>query len=344
MEINIDINNFLCRVYSQLSHDELATLRTTVLIDEFEQSLKSKENYQEAIQHMFNKCPIIKDYLKLYALPTPGDWPTWFYQKKLIAQCSDSTVHAIIPEQGPFHVFLNLQEDIIKMYHFMLKPIYKDIFGSELPIKPKPYRVNILINAVFLGWLKIRSKTINKFKLCKDVEYSCLLHVLEEVMPLGFCFYSLIYRSGNLDNYVEAMLRLLVLFIVWKRKHYHKSTLSMLSDLWYHKDNFKDYYTLKKSWMTLITEKKVEIWHSMLRHNIQVYDKADQINSKAVAIAASKSEQNFQQIFLKPYKRGFSEKDMSIVAGKSAQVLLSTIKAIGKNLGKSKKVICNIMH
>ena len=316
----------------------MCTLQTTTLIDEFEQPLKSMEDYEKALTHILSKCPNLKNYLQHFVLPTPGDWPTWFYQKKLIAQRSNLSLHSIIPEQGPFHVFLNLQEDIVKMYHFILKPIYKEIFGSDLPLKPKPYRINILINAVFLGWLKIRSKVLQKFKLCKDIEFSCILHMLEEAMPIGFCLYSLVYRSGVLSDYVEVMLRLLVLFIVWKRKHYHKSTLSMLSDLWHHKENLKKYYDLKKYWMTLITEKKVEIWHSVLRHNIQVYDKADQIQSKAIALAASKSEQDFQAQFLKPYKRGCTEKDLSMIAGKSAEVLLSTIKAIGQNLGKSEKV------
>ena len=307
------------------------------------------EDYQAAIHHIFCQCPDLQTYLQLYVLPAPGDWPTWFYQKKLIAQSNNPSIHSIIPEQGPFHVFLNLQEDIIKMYHFIFGTVYHKIFGSDLPLKPKPFRVNILITAVFLGWLKIRTKVLQKFKLCKDIEYACLLHLLEEVIPLGFFHYSLIFRSGDLERYVETMLRLLILFIIWKRKHYDRSTLSMLSDLWHHKQKFPNYFNLKKLWMTLITEKKVEIWHSVLRNNIQVYDNAQQIKSKATAIAASKSEQCFQKAFVKPYSRGCSEKDMSIIAGKSAEVLLSTIKSVGKNLGKSKQVcssrlLCKFFH
>ena len=32
----------------------------------------------------------------------------------------------------------------------------------------------------------IRDKILQKFKLCKDIEYVCLLHILEEVLPLVF--------------------------------------------------------------------------------------------------------------------------------------------------------------
>lgn len=69
-----------------------------------------------------------------------------------------------------------------------------------------------------------------------------------------------------------------------------------------------------------------------------MYDKGEQIRSKATAIAASKSEQNFQQTFIHAYKRGCSEKDFSLIAGKAAEVLLSKFKEVGQNLGKSKQV------
>ena len=86
----------------------------------------------------------------------------------------------------------------------------------------------------------------------------------------------------------------------------------------------------------------------MLRSIIQVYDKAAEIRAKATSFAASKSEQRFQTNFTKPYSRGLSDNDLSIIAGKAAEVhvLLSTIKKVGQNLGKSKQVdtINNILN
>lgn len=84
----------------------------------------------------------------------------------------------------------------------------------------------------------------------------------------------------------------------------------------------------------------------MLRSIIQVYDKAVEIRAKATSFAASKSEQRFHTNFTKPYSRGFSNNDLSIIAGKAAEVLLSTIKKVGQNLGKSKQVdtINNILN
>lgn len=340
--IRLTIGHFFYhfRVYSGLSHDDLCTLETTLLIDEFEQPLKSMEDYKKALCHVLECAPDLHQYLQKFVLPAPGDWPTWYYQKKIIAQelNENSNFLSIIPEQGPFHVFLNLQEDVLKMYHFILAKVYKDIFGSDLPTKPKPFRIHLLITAVFLGWLKIRSKVLAKFKLCKDIEYACFLHLLDEVIPISFYHYPVTFRSGDLDCYIATMLRLLVLFIIWKRKHYDRSTLSMLSDLCYHKMFFPAYYNLKKLWMVLITEKKVEIWNGVLRRNIQKHNSAQEIQNKATIIAASKSNKSFQDHFANQYTRGNSEKDISVVAGKAAKVILLLIKRIGQNLGKSKQV------
>lgn len=71
----------------------------------------------------------------------------------------------------------------------------------------------------------------------------------------------------------------------------------------------------------------------MLRSIIQVYDKTADIRAKATSFAASKSEQRFHTNFTNAYSRGFSNNDLSIIAGKVAEVLQSTIEKVGQNLG-----------
>ncbi|XP_048579707.1 uncharacterized protein LOC116614556 [Nematostella vectensis] len=207
------------RVYSGLLHDELCTLESTNLIDEFEQSLKSMEDYKSAIDHIFLCCPQLEHYLKKFVVPAPGDWPTWFYQKKLIAQevNADASFLSVIPEQGPFHVFLNLQDVVVTIYDFLFKKVYKETFGSDLPNKPKPFRVSLVITAVFLAWGKLRDKVLLKFKLCKYIEYASILFLLDEVVPISFFHYPVTFRSGDMESYITMMLKLSLLFIIWKK-------------------------------------------------------------------------------------------------------------------------------
>ena len=125
-------------------------------------------------------------------LPPP---PTWFYFKKLIvlAVNEDSALLSMVPEQGPSHVTLNVQEDIMQIYHFVLSHVYWETFGSELPHKPKPFQINLLWNAIFLGWLQLRTKVLQKFQLCKDTGFACRLYLLDEFIPLSFFHYPVIF-------------------------------------------------------------------------------------------------------------------------------------------------------
>lgn len=107
-------------MYSDPSTEDLETLETCLLIDEFEQDLKSMDNYKTALEHVLNKCPQLREYSKNFILPLPADWPGWYYPKKLIENGWNSSI-SIIPEQGPFHVCLNAYEDVVYHLKFFLK-------------------------------------------------------------------------------------------------------------------------------------------------------------------------------------------------------------------------------
>lgn len=216
--------------------------------------------------------------------------------------------------------------------------LYTAVFGSTLPQKPKPFRANLILTGTLCGWFLIRRKVLDKFQFCKDIEYLYLLNLLEEVLPMAFYHYELVFRSGDLDNYIEMMLRLAILFIIWERHHYDRATLSMLSDLEHQKRNFPQYYNFKKQWFTILTEKKVEIWHSLLRYHIMAHYTAAEIRNTAITLASSKTATAFFSAFARPYKRGNSEKNMKKVSGKIAEVLLDLFKKVARNAGKSKKV------
>ena len=65
---------------------ELDLLSNTWLADEFQQSLKSMGNYRKAINHITEVSPSLQEYIKKNLLFLAGDWPTWYYNKKIICQ------------------------------------------------------------------------------------------------------------------------------------------------------------------------------------------------------------------------------------------------------------------
>lgn len=174
---------------------------------------------------------------------------------------------SVVPWQGPFHVSFNAQQNVVVIYRCLFEPLYKAIFGErkKLAKKPKPYRISTLITACFGGWQMIRETVLQHFgQRYKDLQYAMLLHLLDEVVPLVFYFYTVVFRGGNYDFYKSALHRMAVLFIIHCRRHYDKATLCQLSDM-LHNENNQAMHDVQRSFLNILTEKKVEIFHSVLR-------------------------------------------------------------------------------
>ena len=214
-------SKFFCRVYDGTSQDDLATLATCTVLDVFEQDLKSKENYKDAIFYLFNMHQSLETYAKCNILPLPADWPGFYHPKKLIAQGRETRISNIVPEQGLFHVYLNAIEDVVLIFKFFFNEMYKFVFGGILPQKPKPFRCSLCVTAASLGWILVRDKVLPKFGLYKSHEFASILYLLDHVVPLVFFHYQT-FRSGNMEEYECLMAQLAILFISWQRRHYNQ--------------------------------------------------------------------------------------------------------------------------
>lgn len=117
-------------------------------------------------------------------------------------------------------------------YHFQvfLWHALQDCFGTDLPHKPKSYKVTLCLTAALLGWLQIWEKVLQKFRICKDHKYVSVIYLLEHLLPSVFFQYK-IFRGGDIVEYENLMVQVAVLFICWERRHYNKSILYFLSDM-----------------------------------------------------------------------------------------------------------------
>ena len=64
----------------------METLATSWLVDEFQQTLHSKNDYAAALDHTLTMCPELEEYMTEYQMVVTGDYPTWKYNKKLVAE------------------------------------------------------------------------------------------------------------------------------------------------------------------------------------------------------------------------------------------------------------------
>jgi len=172
------------------------------------------------------------------------------------------------PQQGPLHVLLNSQEDLVQVYHPWFDQLYKICFGTnnQLPQKPKPFRVSTLIAAAFGGWLQVRDIVIPFLQaIKKDPETQALLLLMEELIPLTVFYYNVYFRGGHYEQWKEATTRLGIMYIGQKRKNYDKATMSRLSDLLFEEANNRSFNNIFRDWLNVITEKKVSNWEMAFR-------------------------------------------------------------------------------
>ena len=102
----------------------------------------------------------------------------------------------------------------------------------------------------------MRKGVMKTFKLCKDADFALLKHLLDDLLPLIFFFYSTVIRGGNYHLWKNSMIRLAFMFLTQKRHHYDKSTISVISDLIHCETVIPDWKERFKSHLNIFTEKK----------------------------------------------------------------------------------------
>lgn len=129
-------------------------------------------------------------------------------------------IRQLKPQQGPLHVLLNSQEDLVKVHHALFSELYTACFGqhAKLAKKPKPFRISSLVAIAFGGWLQVREMVIEALRpIQKDPEVQALLYLLEELVPLVITYDNVNFRGGQYNRWKEATTRLGSMFIVQKR-------------------------------------------------------------------------------------------------------------------------------
>ncbi|RIB05048.1 hypothetical protein C2G38_2281924 [Gigaspora rosea] len=98
---------------------------------------------------------------------------------------------------GPLHVSLNSREQVIMMHHPFFEKLFYFVFGKKkLAKKPRPWRVNLLLELARNGWLIIKDKIIEKFgRACKNIEYRAIVDLFDNLVPATLDVYAILFQS-----------------------------------------------------------------------------------------------------------------------------------------------------
>lgn len=342
-------DNLVSYCYDADIHEkrEERQLKNTLLIDFINLELKSTEGYIEAIK-VIESIPMFRNYLPKKALGIPADWPGQIFPRRAIVMQQHPLQKNVIPEfvksfipiMGPLHVSLNSRETVVLLFHGFFNSVYKYIFGSskKLAEKPRPWRINQLLQITSDAWKKVSPYVIDKIEptCLRDVEYLMLKTLLDDAIPLVLDIYSTIFRSGNLDNYIEACVRVWCLFARFKRRNYNKAPLLFLSDVWYWKSiNHPIIDTLKMHLVTF-NDYPVENYHSLIRRQTRETDNDEQLTKAARVIDHLRRDNIFRNSFVSKKRYPYCKKDLAGLTNKASCFLLELFTKVKYNVGKSK--------
>ena len=232
-------------------------------------------------------------------------------------------IQGLIPMIGPLHIGLNAQEDVMVVYHSFFKYVYEGIFtSSKLADNPKTWRVSLIFEIVYGGWLEIRSAVLETFQFCKSTELSWLLILLDNYLPLVLSIYSVTFKLNKFSEYKNAMVRVWTMFLCFKRKNYNKTPLIWLSQMEYWQKNNMKLFQLYSNNLAGIDEYRVENTHSIIRGNTNKQDTPEALSKKAKALFASKRTlHNFKSSFATPKNYTFSCNQLESLKVSAAKVL-----------------------
>ena len=253
-----------------------------------EQGLHSVEDYIKAITLILSINNKTR-HLDNCVAPLVADWPgQLFVRKALYMKPPPRNIEPFLPILGPLHLSLNSREHVFLVHYSFFEKLFYFVFGSgkTLAKKPRPWRINLILELTRNGWVKIRDKIIEKFgKTCKDLEYRTTIDLLDNIVPATLDIYANLFRAGLFDEYVETVFRIWTFALWWKRKNYNKAPLAFLSDVFYWKDNDHPFFDIIRMHLPYFNEYYVENTHSRIRANTSPNATVDNIIKQAYVIS-----------------------------------------------------------
>jgi len=299
----------------------------------------------------FASFPEFHEYLQRNVIPLVADWPGQILPRKVITMQQQQSqniqtgkipecVSSFIPIMGPLHVSLNSRETVMMLFYDFFNLAYKSIFGKNkrLANKPRPWRINLLLQLMSDAWKNVAPYIEQKFDFScsRDVEYLTLKSLLDDAIPLVLNVYATIFRSGDWDGYIEACVRIWCLFARFKRRNYNKAPLFFLSDVWYWESISHPILEILKKHLVSFSDYPVKNYHSLIRRQTRETDTPEQLSRTARVINCLRHDNVFRDTFVSSTRYPYRKEDLIGLTNRASIFLLELFTDVKNNTGKSK--------
>src|SRR6185369_754858 len=330
---------------------EERSMKSVKIINIKEQNLRSLSDYPSAIE-MITGVSSLAEYVKFNAIPIIADYPGQLFIRKAITlylknqqnniqQINLDHILNFIPILGPLHVSLNSREDVVVLFHDFFKNLYCTVFEKKgFPEKPKPWKINYLLQFAHDGWLEISDMITEKFGKTKDTEYRMIIDLLDNIIPAVLDIYAILFRSGAFDQYLETIFRIWTFFLRWNRKNYDKLPLAFLSDYFYWKNNNHPFARLLENSLVNFNDYFVENIHSRIRAQTHKLSSVESIIQEAFIIDTHQNE-SFVNAFSRTKRYPYTMSTLNYLKKKTSCFLIEYFSSIYRNLNQSRPIFDN---
>ena len=317
------------------------SMNETRIVQLRQKNLHSLDDYVDVLLSI-SRIESISRYLVNNIIPVSADWPGQLFIRKAITKIrnqssNNNIIRNFIPLIGPLHVSLNSREQVVLIHWKFFNKMYRSLFGKKkvLAEKPKPWRINFLLDLSNRGWKKISHVILNKFpRNCKDIEYRIMIDLLDNLIPSTLDIYAVLFRSGSFNEYLETLFRIWTFALKWKRKNYNKAPLAFLSDYFYWKENSHPFSESIEKYLVNFNVYYVENIHSQIRANTTSLDSADTIVNEAYVLDLH--DQTKINSFKNYHKYPYTEPVLNELTNRISIFLLDHFRLIYLNLEKNK--------
>ena len=221
--------------------------------------------------------------------------------------------------------------------HTIVLGLFRALFGprKKFPKKPSHGRMTTLALAMLSGWLVVREKITEMFGICKDPEFLLFRYFLDNCLPVVIYFYAVIHRGNLYQFWQPAMINLTIMFIIQQRHNYNKAMLATISDTMQYQTIIPEWNAVFPPFMTVFSEKKVEIFHSLLRMQCPPWTGPEQIIEIARVLSARKFDTEFSTHFLSAALQKQENQNITYLTGKAAEYLSNAFTQIYTTCGNS---------
>ena len=226
--------NFYYNYGASTDVGSMQKFKNVYLIDFFIHALKSKDDYMEALNRVLN-LDKMKEYLSKFVVLFPGDHPSQFFPRQIVYEilCKyivninlktptpQEDLLSLVPLIGPLHIDLNADENLVLNYHTFVKYMYELLIPNRiLAARPKPWRIQFILEIIYGGWTLIKRTVKAVFQKCKNVQYGTLLNFLDNYCPTLLCSFSILFKTNDFSYYYDSILRMWVVMYCFRRQHY----------------------------------------------------------------------------------------------------------------------------